>query len=184
MPPKRRNTAQEREGRLLLAIDALKKGQISNIYQASRIYRVNNDTLKCRMNGRACRAETFANGRNLDHNEEALLTEWILNLASHGFPPQKKPVGKKWFQPYIERTPEVQMAQSKKYDYQRAKQEDPEVIYEHFRLLKNVVNKHGIQNDDIYNMDEIGFQKGNIGSAKVVTACNSTKYHIQPGNRD
>ena len=58
------------------------------------------------------------------------------------------------------------------------------MIYEHFRLLKNVVNKHGIQNDDIYNMDEIGFQKGDIGSAKVVTACDSTKYHIQPGDRD
>lgn len=78
----------------------------------------------------------------------------------------------------------MQIAQSKKYDYQRAKQEDPEVIQEHFRLLKNVVNKHGIQNDDIYNMDEIGFQKGDIGSAKVVTACDGTKYHIQPGDRD
>ncbi|KAF2179532.1 DDE-domain-containing protein, partial [Zopfia rhizophila CBS 207.26] len=71
---------------------------------------------------------------------------------------KKKPVGKKWFQRYIERNPE----------------EDPE----------NVVNKHGIQDDDIYNMDEIGFQKGDIGSAKVVTACDGTKYHIQPGDRD
>jgi Tc5 transposase DNA-binding domain len=75
------------------------------------------------MNGRACRADTLANGRNLNHNEEALLTEWILDLASRGFPPRKwmvedtaniilllknkKPVGKKWFQRYIKRTPEV-----------------------------------------------------------------------------
>ena len=53
MPPKRLNTAQEREGRLLLAIDALQNGQIPNAYQASRIYRVNYNTLKYRMNGRA-----------------------------------------------------------------------------------------------------------------------------------
>jgi len=33
-------------------------------------------------------------------------------------------------------------------------------------------------------MDEIGFQKGDIGSAKVVTACDGPKYHIQPGDRD
>ena len=52
------------------------------------------------------------------------------------------------------------------------------MIQEHFRLLKNVANKHGIQNDDIYNMDKIGFQKGDIGSAKVVTACDGTRYYI------
>ena len=105
---------------------------------------MNYNTLKCRINGRVCRADTLANGRNLNYNEEALLTEWILDLASRGFLPRKwivedtaniilllknkKLVGKKWFQRYIERTPEVQIAQSKKYDYQRAKQEDPEVI--------------------------------------------------------
>ena len=75
MPLKCCNTAQEREGRLLLAINALQKGQIPNAYQASRIYRVNYDTLKSRMNGRACRADTLANSCNLDHNKEALLTE-------------------------------------------------------------------------------------------------------------
>ena len=58
------------------------------------------------------------------------------------------------------------------------------MIQEYFRLLKNVANKHGIQDDDIYNMDEIGFQKGDIGSAKVVTACDGTRYYIQPGDRD
>ena len=89
MPPKRLNTTQEREGRLLLAINALQNGQIPNAYQASRIYRVNYNTLKCRINRRACRADTLANGRNLNHNEEALLTEWILNLASCGFLPYK-----------------------------------------------------------------------------------------------
>ena len=82
--------------------------------------------LKCRINGRACRADTLINGRNLNYNEEALLTEWILNLASRSFPPykwivedtaniilllkNKKLVGKKWFQWYIKRTLEVQIA--------------------------------------------------------------------------
>ena len=96
-----------------MAIDALQNGQIPNAYQASRIYRVNYNTLKCCMNGRAYRADTLANGRNLDYNEEALLIEWILDFASRGFPPRKwmvedtvniillsknkKLVGKKWF---------------------------------------------------------------------------------------
>ena len=89
MPLKRLNTAQEREGRLLLAIDALQNSQIPNAYQALRIYRVNYNTLKCRINRRVCRADTLVNGRNLNYNKEALLTEWILNLTSYGFPPRK-----------------------------------------------------------------------------------------------
>jgi len=31
-------------------------------------------------------------------------------------------------------------------------------------------------------MDEIGFIRGTIGTAKVVTAINGPKYHIQPSN--
>ena len=58
------------------------------------------------------------------------------------------------------------------------------MIKEHFRFLKNVANKYGIQDDDIYNMDEIGFLRGDIGTAKVVTARDGPKYHIQPGDRD
>lgn len=94
------------------------------------------------------------------------------------------PVGVNWVNNYVGRNPEVQIAQSKKYDYQRAEREDPEVIKEHFQLLKNVANKYGIQDDDIYNMDEIGFLRGDIGTAKVVTARDGPKYHIQPGDRD
>ncbi|KAF2176478.1 DDE-domain-containing protein [Zopfia rhizophila CBS 207.26] len=33
-------------------------------------------------------------------------------------------------------------------------------------------------------MDEIGFLRGDIGSAKVITAFDGPKYHIQPGDRD
>ena len=94
------------------------------------------------------------------------------------------PVGINWVNNYIGRTPELQIAQSKKYDYQRTKREDPEVITEHFRLLKNVAHKYGIQDDDIYNMDEMGFLRDDIGTAKVVTARDSPKYHIKPGDCD
>jgi hypothetical protein len=47
-----------------------------------------------------------------------------------------------------------------------------------------VANKHGIQDDNIYNMDEIGFIRGAIRTAKVITAVDGPKYHIQPGDCD
>ena len=189
-----------REGRIACAIHALQNNQIASIREAARIYRVNYNTLLRRYHGHPPRAQTIANSRNLDDDEEQTLTEWILDLAARGYPPrkwmvedtanmlrrlrEKPPVGKNWVANYVSRTPEVRIAQSKKYDYQRAKQEDPEVISEHFRLLRNVANKHGIQDDDIYNMDEIGFLRGDIGTAKVVTAADGPRYHIQPGDRD
>ena len=58
------------------------------------------------------------------------------------------------------------------------------MIKEHFQLLKNVANKYAIQDDSIYDMDEIGFLRGDIGTAKVVTARDGPKYHIHPGDRD
>ncbi|KAF2177662.1 hypothetical protein K469DRAFT_602336, partial [Zopfia rhizophila CBS 207.26] len=186
--------------RLVLAVNAYRKGQITSIKQAAAIYRVNTDTFRRRLNGAPARADTMNHNRNLDDNDEATLTEHILDLAARGYPPRKKvvedmanmllalrskrPVGKNGVNNYVARTPEVQLAQSKKYNYQQAKQEDPEVIQEHFRLLKNVANKFGIQDEDIYNMDEIGFLCGDIGTAKVITASDGPKCHIQPGDRD
>ena len=41
-----------------------------------------------------------------------------------------------------------------------------------------MANKHGIQDDNIYNIDEIGFIRGTIRTAKVITAINSPKYYI------
>ncbi len=200
MPPKLSSKAQEREGRLLIAIDALQKGHCPNPYAASLLYRVNYDTLRCRLNGRQSRQSGLANGRKLDDTEEQTLTEYILDLSGRVFPPRKwmvqdsakmlirlrggTEVGKNWVDRYIERTPTVKLAQSKKYDYQRAKREDPKVIGEHFGLLQDIKAKYGIQDEDAYNMDEVGFLRGDIGSAKVVTAADGPRYHIQPGDRD
>jgi hypothetical protein len=200
MPVNSKIQDNTREGRIECAIKALQRNEISSIRKAASIYRVNHETLRRRLQGHPARAETVANNRNLEDDEEQTLTEWILGLAARGYPPRKRmvedtanllrrlrgkpPVGVNWVNNYVGRTPELQIAQSKKYDYQRAQREDPEVIKEHFQLLKNVANKYGIQDDDIYNMDEIGFLRGDIGTAKVVTAKDGPKYHIQPGDRD
>ena len=45
MPQKANKQAQEREGRLLIAMDAYKKGQFPSIRAAALMYRVNPDTL-------------------------------------------------------------------------------------------------------------------------------------------
>lgn len=72
-----------------------------------------------------------------------------------------------------------------KYDYQRAKCEDLEVICAWFRHVLNKSTKNGIAIEDIFNFYTIGFQMGAISTAKVATA--EEKAHadtMQPGNRE
>ena len=45
----------------------------------------------------------------------------------------------------------------RKKDYQRALYEDPKMIQKWFDLVRNVVAKYGVVNDDVWNFDEIGF---------------------------
>src|SRR5258708_18325124 len=96
------------------------------------------------------------------------------------------PVGKNWATNFINRRPELKSKFSRKYDYKRAQCEDPVIIGEWFRLVRNTIAKYGITNEDIYNFDEAGFQMGVIGTARVVTSSEARNRpkKAQPGNRE
>jgi regulator of replication initiation timing len=74
----------------------------------------------------------------------------------------------------------------RRYDYQRAKCEDPTVIRNWFRLVENAIAKYGIDLADIYNFDETGFMMGVIASGMVVTGTDrrGRPKSVQPGNRE
>jgi hypothetical protein len=80
------------------------------------------------------------------------------------------PVGKRWASNFVKRQPELRPRFNRKYDYQRARCEDPVVILDWFRLIQNTITKYGIQEADIYNFDETGFMMGVISTAMVVTS--------------
>ncbi len=80
---------------------------------------------------------------------------------------------------------ELKSRYNRKYDYQRAKCEDPEVMQAWFRLVQNTIAKYGIADEDIYNFDKTSFQIGVIATAKVVTAAKKERTDsIQPRNRE
>jgi hypothetical protein len=56
----------------------------------------------------------------------------------------------------------------RRYDYRRAKYENPKVISEWFTLVKNIKAIYGIVDNDIYNFDEIRFIMGIIFVGIVV----------------
>ena len=57
-----------------------------------------------------------------------------------------------------------------KYNYQRAKNEDIEVIKGQFKLIYNTITKYRIYKDNIFNFNKIGFIIGIIIIVKVIIA--------------
>ncbi|KAF5715316.1 hypothetical protein FMUND_6914 [Fusarium mundagurra] len=139
---------------------------------------------------------------SLTVNGEEIIVKFILDLDSRGFPPRLRgveemtnrlladrdasPVGKRWAMNFVKRHQELKTRFFRKYDYQRAKCEDPNIIRNWFRLVENTIAKYGIRSDDIWNFDETGFMMGVIASGMVVTGAErrGKPKSVQPGNRE
>jgi len=194
--------SSNQEDRILLAIQSIKQGHIQSIRAAAMSYDVPKATLRRRAHGITSRRDSTPNSRKLTPYEESALIQYILDLDSRGFPPRpqavqemadlllsdrgESSVGKNWTTNFIKRRTEIKAKFGRKYDYKRAKCEDPKIIQEWFSLVRNVVAKYGILEQDIYNFDEAGFAMGVIATAKVVTSseAKSRPKTTQPGNRE
>ena len=93
-------------------------------------------------------------------------------------------VGTRWAYNFINRHAELKTRFQRKYDYQRARCEDPSVISSWFELVHNTIVKYGINDADIYNFNETRFMMGVISTAMVVTSLEgcTNAIRIQPGN--
>ena len=95
-------------------------------------------------------------------------------------------IGQHWAYNFIRRHKALKSKYNRKYDYQRAKCENPTLIRSWFQLVRNTIEKYGILDADIYNFDETGFQMGVISTAKVITGAERSNrpVSVQPGNRE
>ena len=192
----------DNEARILLALQAYKNDPELSLRRAAKLYQVNFTTLLRRHNGVQSRANTISKSRKLSNLEEEIVIKYILDLNSRGFPPRLRgveemanrlladrdmsPVGNRWARNFVNRHEELDMRFFRKYDYQRAKCEDPTIIYNWFMLVQNTIAKYGILLDDIYNFDETGFLMGMIASGMVVTGSEKRgkPKSVQPGSRE
>lgn len=208
MPPNRSQSSQksiEQEGRVLLAIEAIQKYQITSVREAARRFSVPEATLRRRLAGHTNRHDTRANNHKLTETEEYTLLQWILSMDSRGAAPSPtavreianillaqrgqtplETVGQKWAYNFTQRQPEIKGRYSRRYDYQRAKNEDPTIIQQWFNLVQETIIQYGIASEDIYNFDETGFAMGLTATARAIT---HAEYHgrrpiLQPGNRE
>jgi hypothetical protein len=208
MPPIRSQSSrnrEEQEGRISLAIQALKNQEITSIREAARRFNIPNSTLSTRLNGVQNRAISRANSHKLTEIEEESLQKWIISLDERGAAPRPstvretanlllaargtipvQTVGEKWVYNFVKRHPNLSTRFSRRYNYERAKCEDPKIIREWFSLVQNTFLSYGIDPNDIYNFDETGFAMGLIATAKVITRKEfyGRRALLQPGNRE
>ncbi|RKK06679.1 hypothetical protein BFJ68_g17640 [Fusarium oxysporum] len=190
------------EWQILLALQALRNNPKLGLRGAARLYQVNYWALRRRQNGTQPRRDWIPNSCKLSDLEEEIIVKFILDLDSRGFPPRLRgveemanrlladrdasPVGKRWAMNFVKRHKELKTRFFHKYDYQRAKCEDPIIIRNWFGLVQNTMAKYGIRSDDTWNFDETGFMMGVIASGMVVTGAErrGKPKSVQPGNRE
>ena len=77
-------------------------------------------------------------------------------------------LGVNWQQYILHRHPDLLAEYSRTLDQERLFAENEEIFQYWFDLFLSTKEKHGILDEDIYNMDEKGFMMGVAASAKVV----------------
>jgi hypothetical protein len=161
MPPIRSKSSRnsiEQEGRILLAIQAIRKQEIHSIREAARCFQVPRSTLQDRLHGHTERTATHANNHKLTIIEEESLQKWILSLDDRGAAPRPttvrqsanllleargstpvQTVGEKWVYNYIKRHSDIVTQFSRRYNYERAKCEDPKIIRGWFDCVQSSI---------------------------------------------
>ena len=159
------------ERNIILALQAMQNDPKLSARAAGKIYTCDHQKLSRRRRGMPSRRDIPANSQKLTVLEESVLVQHILDLATKGFPPRMSVVedmanrllatrdaprvGTRWASNFVKRRSELRTRFQRKYDYQRAKCEDPEVIRGWFELVRNTIAKYRINDIGIYNLDEL-----------------------------
>ncbi|KAL8380720.1 hypothetical protein RB595_005143 [Gaeumannomyces hyphopodioides] len=142
--------SQSKEFRVILALLAIKNDPKISLRAAAKLYNVPISILSDRRRGKPARCDSMPNFRKLTESEEEALIKYILELDSRAFPfrpfgvedmanrllaeRDAGTVGKNWVANFVKRRAELGTRWIRKYDYQRAKCEDPKCNDRHKSL--------------------------------------------------
>ncbi|KAL2885039.1 hypothetical protein HOO65_090334 [Ceratocystis lukuohia] len=190
------------EANIVLTLWALQTNPELGLRPAARLYQVDYHALHHQQNGIQCRCNTIPNSRRLSDLEEQVIVKFIHDLDLQGYPLQLRgveemanqlltehdasPVGKHWASNFVKRQPDLKARFSRRYDYKRAKCEDPAIIRSWFTLVENTIAKYSVSLTDVYNFDGTGFMMDVIASGIVITGTErrGKAKSLQHGNQE
>jgi hypothetical protein len=133
-----------KEARLQLTLQAIQRDATLSQRRAAAIYNVPQRSISNRLAGTPYRRDCTPNSMNLLKTEEDMIVQHTLDLDARGFAPRydtikdmansllaeryRNPVGQNWAANFVKRRPKLKVKFNRKYDYQRALCEDPEII--------------------------------------------------------
>ena len=83
-------------------------------------------------------------------------------------PSEKATISELWVNHFIKCHPELKSKYTCPYDYQCTKYKDLELIKSWFKCVQETIQKYGILEQDIYNIDKTGFQMGVVSTTKII----------------
>jgi len=135
-----------KEAQTILALKVIQRNKNLTLQAASKIYNIHHTTLMRRRDGKPARYDIPTNSRKLKDLEEKTIIQYIIKLYTRAFHPRLSyvedianqllrerdapKVGVQWAHNFVKRQPKLQTRFTRKYNYQRAKCEDPKVIRE------------------------------------------------------
>jgi len=198
-----KSSSPNREEAISKALDDLSKGKYPSITAAARAYAIPLSTLAHRSHGRQNRNLGHAAYQLLSPHEEKTLEVWIRHRCRHGCPSPydilrdmvnmllqlrhttRVPfVGSSWPQSFLNRHPKLKQKRLRSIALQRQLGTTRPVIEQWFVRFTEAIRSHGIQEANMWNMDEKGFAMGLSKSQKAMVATDSpAPFLAELGNR-
>jgi len=173
--PKKPESSQ-RTQKLANALAGLADGTYENPNQAAKATGASSATIARRMRGGKSRREANVKNQALTPAEESALISFIKRATALGHPIRQaylrelaevlrkkgvgkeglSPLGQEWVMRFLQRNPDVKSQVAKSIEKARVEVTKEQVL-EWFKQYREEIEKYGIEEENIYNMDESGY---------------------------
>jgi DDE superfamily endonuclease/Tc5 transposase DNA-binding domain len=208
-----REQTAELEKRVQEALDGVKTGTYTTIYQAALKLHLDPDILYRRTKGIEGRVAAHEDQQILSQAEERALVRWLTHLTASGYPARHSilrnmavglqtmrlakindeseelvsypPIGKNWPTRFLNRHPQLKTMIVRAIEASRVKEVTRSAIVEWFEVFIKLIHENEITPENTYNMDETGFPLGTIQKAQVIVDSSiRMKCQSQPGRQE
>ena len=172
------------------ALNDLQLKRFRSIRQSALYNHVSPTTLAYRVGGRKSKTQTERKSQRFTNQEEKSIVQWLSDLQRQHISAnyihiremlqnllQKKgdlkPLGEHFITRFVRRHPQLKSGYSRTLDAVQLSALDPSLVEAFFSEFNTLKTEYNIDLEDIYNMDETGFQMGQNQADYVVY--NSTQ---------